>query len=92
MKKIILTAVAITFAFASFVQAEAIKFAGVVEKIAGETVIIKNNETGKSLTLTVKDPAIIQKFTSKKIDTGDTVHVKYESTTNVVSRLTKPGC
>ena len=92
MKKIVLVAAVSVFAFASIAMAEAVKFNGVVEKIAGETVTIKDSESGKSITLTVKDPAIIQKLTSRKIDTGDSVQVKYESTTNVISRLNKPGC
>ena len=92
MKKIVLAAAVCVFAFASIAMAESVKFNGVVEKIAGETVTIKDSESGKSITLTVKDPAIIQKLTSRKIDTGDSVQVKYESTTNVISRLNKPGC
>jgi hypothetical protein len=92
MKRTIMAAVAAILMFASIAMAEVIKSTGEVLKIAGDQITIKENDGGKTVTLTVKDPAIIAKFTSRKIDTGDTVQVKYDNKTNAVIKLEKPGC
>lgn len=92
MKRIILSATAVILAFSTIAMAEVIRFTGEVEKISGDQVVVKHKDTGKSITMTVKDPTIISKFTNKKIEVGDTVQVRYDDSTNIVSKLDKSGC
>ena len=97
MKRLIfaITASLITLASVSF--AEEIKIVGSVVKVQAEagkvSVVIKDNTSGKDITVTVTDQLTVDKLNDKRITTGDEVRVKYDSKDNISKLFRKTaGC
>lgn len=97
MKRLIFAIIAslITLASASF--AEEVKIVGSVVKIQAEagkaSVVIKDNTSGKDITVTVTDQLTVDKLNDKRIATGDEVRVKYDTKDNVSKLFRKTaGC
>lgn len=97
MKRLIfaITASLITLASVSF--AEEVKIVGPVVKIQTEagkaSVVIKDNTSGKDITVTVTDQLTVDKLNDKRIATGDEVRVKYDTKDNVSKLFRKTaGC
>ncbi len=97
MKRLIfaITASLITLASVSF--AEEVKIVGPVVKVQAEagkaTVVIKDNASGKDITVTVTDQLTVDKLNDKRITTGDEVRVKYDTKDNISKLFRKTaGC
>lgn len=97
MKRLIfaITASLITLASVSF--AEEVKIVGPIAKIKVEagkaSVVIKDNTSGKDITVTVTDQLTVDKLTDKRITTGDEVRVKYDTKDNISKLFRKTaGC
>jgi len=97
MKRFILalTVSVITLASRSF--AEEVKITGSIVKVQAETgkatVVIKDNASGKNVTIVVTDQLTLDKLQDKRITNGDEVRVKYDSS-DAISKLFRKtaGC
>ena len=75
----------VVVSFTRVASADEIKMVGVITKIdiAGKdaktaTVILKDNKTGESITITVNDELTLDKFKDHRIVEGDEIRCKYE--------------
>jgi hypothetical protein len=97
MKRFILAITASLITLASVSFAEEAKIVGPITKIQAEaskaSVTVKDNASGKDVTVMVTDQLTIDKLKDKRITTGDEVRVKYDTKDNVSKLLRKTaGC
>lgn len=97
MKRLILTIAASIITLASVSFAEEMKIVGPIAKIqtAGNkaTVVVKDNASGKDISIIVTDQLTVDKLNDKRITTGDEVRVKYDNKDNVSKLFRKTaGC
>lgn len=97
MKRIISAIIiaAITCSYSAY--AEELKIVGAINKVelkgSSVSVEVKDNSSGKSISLIVNDQLTVEKLKDKRIATGDEVRIKYESSTGVTKLLRKTaGC
>ncbi|MDK9718850.1 MAG: hypothetical protein OEL57_13240, partial [Trichlorobacter sp.] len=74
-----------------------VKVVGPVVKIQAEaakaTVVIKDNTSGKDISVIVTDQLTVDKLNDKRITTGDEVRVKYDTKDNISKLFRKTaGC
>ncbi len=86
---------AITCSYSAY--AEELKIVGAINKVDLNgniaSVEVKENSSGKKVSLTVNDQLTVEKLRDKRIATGDEVRIKYESTTGITKLLRKTaGC
>lgn len=107
MKKAVSIVMAITLmalsivSFSRVASAEEVKMVGVIQKIemaAGAktaTVIMKDNKSGKNVTITINDDLTLDKFKDHRIVEGDEIRCKYDNASGKnVSKLFRKtaGC
>lgn len=97
MKRLIFAISASLITLASVSFAEEVKIVGPVVKIQAEaakaTVVIKDNTSGKDITVTVTDQLTVDKLNDKRITSGDEVRVKYDTKDNISKLFRKTaGC
>lgn len=97
MKRLIFAITASLISLASVSFAEEVKIVGPVVKIQAEadkaSVVIKDNSSGKDITVTVTDQLTVDKLNDKRITTGDEVRVKYDTKDNISKLFRKTaGC
>lgn len=84
MGLVVVVALAVV-SFSRVASADEIKMVGVITKIdiAGKdaqtaTVVLKDNKSGESVTITVNDDLTLDKFKDHRIVEGDEIRCKYE--------------
>lgn len=86
---------AITCSYTAY--AEELKIVGAINRVElkgnNATVEVKDNNSGKSVSVIVGDQLTLEKLRDKRIAAGDEVRIKYDSTTGVTKLLRKTaGC
>lgn len=107
MKKAVSIVMALTLmalsivSFSRVASAEEVKMVGVIQKIemgAGgktATAILKDNKSGKNVTITINDDLTLDKFKDHRIVEGDEIRCKYDNASGKnVSKLFRKtaGC
>lgn len=97
MKRFIFAIATSVITLASVSFAEEVKIVGPVVKVQAESgkasVVVKDNSSGKDITILVTDQLTLDKLQDKRITVGDEVRVKYDTTDSISKLFRKTaGC